>query len=328
MATLESGFNPKYSENASILTGNPDRVTVEVEDTIDKDFWSDLLGELCPEKDFHFDPYHTILNEDGTSERTGKGKSQIIKASSCFNAWHIGCVDSDYDWVLSDYTIAGKAISSSKYLLQTYTYSIENLLCLSTTVSDFCNDNTEETTNFNFVDYLTRLSKAVYPLLVWSTYLCSKDNQDFTQTAWHDVLINSDKEAEASLTQIEAKAKAKIEEFNKRYANEISDKEDFERLNICNKNITEEDAYLYVRGHELFDLLLYSVLNPIFTNLRSNHYDKLRNSKMDENLRSLTLQNYSKKNKSVKNLLKKNYRYKNRCSIYDRIKVDVSKIWE
>ena len=79
MATLESGFNPTYSKNASILTGTPNRVTVEVEDTIDRDFWSDLLGELCPEKELHFDPYHTILNEDGTSERTGKGKSQILK---------------------------------------------------------------------------------------------------------------------------------------------------------------------------------------------------------------------------------------------------------
>ena len=116
MATLESGFNPTYSENASILTGNPNRVTVEVEDTIDRDFWSDLLEELCPEKEFHFDPYHTILNEDGSSERTGKGKSQIINASADFNAWHIGCVDSDYDWILSDYTDAGKTISGNKYL--------------------------------------------------------------------------------------------------------------------------------------------------------------------------------------------------------------------
>ncbi len=38
MATLESGFNPTYSENASILTGNPNRVTVEVEDTIDREY--------------------------------------------------------------------------------------------------------------------------------------------------------------------------------------------------------------------------------------------------------------------------------------------------
>ena len=328
MATLESGFNPTYSENASILTGNPNRVTVEVEDTIDRDFWSDLLGGLCPEKEFHFDPYHTILNEDGSSERTGKGKSQIINASSDFNAWHIGCVDSDYDWILSDYTDAGNAISSTKYLLQTYAYSIENLMGLSCTLGDFCCENTEETTEFDFDDYLARLSKAVYPLLVWSTYLCSKDNQSFTPTAWRDVLVNTEKDAEASLAKIEAKAKAIIEEFDKNYADKITDKEDFECSNICMKDITEEDAYLYVRGHEFFDHLLHSVLNPVITHLRSSHYATLRNSEMDDDSRKLALQDYSKKDISVRNLLQKNYRYKNNILIYNKILTDVMNIWK
>ena len=258
MATLESGFNPTYSENASILTGNPNRVTVEVEDTIDRDFWSDLLGELCPEKEFHFDPYHTILNEDGTSEQTGKGKSQIINASADFNAWHIGCVDSDYDWILSDYTDAGKTISGNKYLLQTYAYSIENLMCLSCTLGDLCSENTEEATEFDFDDYLTRLSKTVYPLFVWSTYLCSKGNQD---------------------------------------------------------------------GHDLFDHILYSVLNPVITKLRNQHYAALRASGTDEGTRKTALREYQAKDKPVEKMLSKNYRYKNNTLIYKQIWADVMQIW-
>lgn len=328
MATLESGFNPTYSENASILTGNPNRVTVEVEDTIDKDFWGDLLGELCPEKEFHFDPYHTILNEDGTSERTGKGKSQIINASEGFNAWHIGCVDSDYDWILSGYTEAGKTIISNKYLLQTYTYSIENLMCLSSTLAEFCCENTEEDIEFDFVDYLTRLSKAIYPLLVWSTYLCSKGNQDFTQTSWREVLVNTEKDPEASLAIIEAKAKAKIEEFDKKYADKIIDKEDFEFQTVCMKNITEDDAYLYVRGHELFDHILYSVLNPVITKLRNQHYAVLRASGTDEDTRKIALREYQAKDKPVEKMLSKNYRYKNNTLIYNKIRADVVQIWE
>ena len=327
MATLESGFNPTYSENASILTGNPNRVTVEVEDTIDKDFWSDLLGELCPEKEFHFDPYHTILNEYGSSERTGKGKSQIIKASADFNDWHIGCVDSDYDWILSDYTEAGKAINSTKYLLQTYAYSIENLMCLSCTLGELCSENTEEYVEFDFVDYLTRLSKAIYPLLVWSTYLCSKGNLDFTSSAWRRVLVNTEKDAEASLEQIETKAKVKIEEFDKKYADEIRDKEDFEFHNIIIKDITEEDTYLYVRGHELFDQILNSVLIPIIIDLRNKHREILSSSDMDKETCKTTLSKYQEKVKPVKELLSKNYRYKNATLIYHKIWVDVSKIW-
>ena len=328
MATLESGFNPTYSKNASILTGNLNRVTVEVEDTIDRDFWSDLLGELCPEKEFHFDPYHTILNEDGSSERTGKGKSQIINASADFNAWHIGCVDSDYDWILSDYTEAGKSISSNKFLLQTYAYSIENLMCLSCTLEDFCRENTEEATEFDFDDYLTRLSKAVYPLLVWSTYLCSKGNQDFTPTSWREVLINTEKEPEASLAIIEAKAKAKIEEFDKKYADKIIDKEDFEFQTVCMKNITEDDAYLYVRGHELFDQILNSVLVPLIIELRNQHREAIKTSDIGEEAGKVALREYQTKVKPVNAQLSKNYRYKNNTLIYNKIRADVVQIWE
>lgn len=327
MATLESGFNPTYSENASILTGNPNRVTVEVEDTIDRDFWSDLLEELCPEKEFHFDPYHTILNEDGSSERTGKGKSQIINASADFNAWHIGCVDSDYDWILSDYTDAGKTISGNKYLLQTYAYSIENLMCLSCTLEDFCHENTEEATEFDFDDYLTRLSKAVYPLLVWSTYLYSKGNQDLTPTSWREVLVNTEKDPEASLAIIEAKAKAKIEEFDKKYADKIIDKEDFEFQNIGMKDITEDDAYLYLRGHELFDQILNSVLVPLIIELRNQHRETIKASNLGDEVCKNTLREYQGKVKPVKPLLSKNFRYKHNTLIYDKIWASVMLIW-
>jgi hypothetical protein len=327
MATLESGFNPTYSENASILTGNPNRVTVEVEDTIDRDFWSDLLEELCPEKEFHFDPYHTILNEDGSSERTGKGKSQIINASADFNAWHIGCVDSDYDWILSDYTDAGKTISGNKYLLQTYAYSIENLMCLSCTLEDFCHENTEEATEFDFDDYLTRLSKAVYPLLVWSTYLYSKGNRDFTPTSWREVLVNTEKDPEASLAIIEAKAKAKIEEFDKKYADKIIDKEDFEFQNIGMKDITEDDAYLYLRGHELFDQILNSVLVPLIIELRNQHRETIKASNLGDEVCKNTLREYQGKVKPVKPLLSKNFRYKHNTLIYDKIWASVMLIW-
>lgn len=328
MATLESGFNPTYSENASILTGNPNRVTVEVEDTIDRDFWSDLLEELCPEKEFHFDPYHTILNEDGSSERTGKGKSQILNASEDFNAWHIGCVDSDYDWILSDYTNAGKAISGNKYLLQTYAYSIENLMCLSCTLGDFCSENTEETTKFDFDDYLTRLSKTVYPLLVWSTYLCSKGNQDFTPTSWREVLVNTEKDPEASLAIIEAKAKAKIEEFDKKYADKIIDKEDFEFQTVCMKGVTEDESYLFVRGHELFDQILNSVLVPIIIDLRNQHREAIKTSDIGEEAGKVALREYQTKVKPVNAQLSKNYRYKNNTLIYNKIRADVVQIWE
>lgn len=326
MATLESGFNSTYSKNASILTGNPNRVTVEVEDSIDRDFWKDLLRELCPDKDFHFDPYCTIVGNDGREEKHGNGKSRVLNDSSSFNAWHIGCVDSDYDWILSDFSSEGKIIRDSKYLLQTYAYSIENLMCLSCTLKDFCSDVTEETADFDFIEYMSRLSKVLYPLLVWSLYLCSKGIDSFTSSSMREVLVNTEKDAEQSLTQVEAKVKTKIEELNHKYADDIDDKASFEHTMIATKNLSDDTAYLYVRGHDLFDHLLTSVLNPIISNLRSSHYEALRS--LDEKIRTTALQEYRKKEKSVRYLLQKNYRYKNQSFLFDKIRKDVSQIWK
>lgn len=50
MATLESGFNPTYSENASILTGNPNRVTVDMGEEACKNALREYQGMVKPVK--------------------------------------------------------------------------------------------------------------------------------------------------------------------------------------------------------------------------------------------------------------------------------------
>lgn len=320
MATLESGFNPTYSENASILTGNPNRVTVEVEDTIDRDFWSDLLRELCPEKEFHFDPYHTVLGEDGSYVRTGKGKAQIIKASSEFNAWHIGCVDSDYDWLLSDYTDDGKTISNNKHLLQTYAYSIENLLCEPVTLTDVCKEACQEEPDFDFATYIEKLSKLVYPLLMWSLYLYSKGNHDFTPNAWREILVNDKNNAEDSYEVIEGKVNAKLAEINSTHAEQVEAKDEMTDTLEKEKLVKPEDTYLYVRGHELYDHLLNSIITPIVKELYSQHIQSIK-SKTEK-------REYAQGAKQACDILSKNYRYNAKSPIYKLIAKDVEHIWK
>lgn len=326
MATLISAYNPTYSENASILTGNPNRVIVEIEDNIDMGFWKDILKEKCPSKDFHFNPYHTVLNDNDMGNRV-KGKTRIMEMASQMNDWHIGCIDSDYDWILSDYCDKGKTINDNKYLLQTYAYSFENLLCLSSALNDFCQETTEECTDVDFNDYVQKVSATIYPLLIWSLYLYSKGNHDFTPTAWHDILISTLKDTEASLTLIEEKVKAKFDELNTIHASEISERDNLKESLSKTKGITEENAYLFVRGHELFDHLVNSILKPIIESLRIQHYDRIKESDIDKEARTIALKDYSNKQKSVKDLLYKNYRYKGQTFIYDMICEDVEKIW-
>ena len=327
MATLESAFNPTYSENASILTGKPNRVDVEVEDTIDKAFWEDLLSELCPQKEFHFYPFHTVLDEDNGVKQKGKGKSLIIKASSEFSAKHIGCVDSDYDWLLSDYTVDGQNICNNKYLLQTYAYSIENLMCLSSTLKDFCYDVTEESVDFDFEGYLSNLSEIVYPLLVRSAYLYKENNMAFSPKDWRQILVNTERDANASLEQIRRNTEEAIRELDKLFDFENEDFDEFQKSILSEKDVSKESAYLYVRGHELFDHLLHSVLSPVVTTLRRQHYQHLQESYTKEDERRKALREYQTKDISVRELISRNYLYKNQTPIYGRIRNDVLKVW-
>lgn len=326
MATLISAYNPIYSENASILTGNPNRVIVEIEDSIDKGFWEDILKEQCPSKDFHFNPYHTVLNDNDTGNRI-KGKNRIMEMAGQMNDWHIGCVDSDYDWILSDYCDKGKTINDNKYLLQTYAYSFENLVCLSSTLNDFCLETTEECTDVDFNDYVQKVSEAIYPLLIWSVYLYSKGNHDFTPTAWHDILISTLKDTKASLSLIEEKVKAKLEKLETSHASKIAERDNMKETLSKGKDITEENAYLFVRGHELFDHLVNSILKPIIDRLRTQHYKNINESVMNKEACSIAFNEYKKKHQPIENLLYKNYRYKGQTFIYDMICEDVAKIW-
>lgn len=257
-----------------------------------------------------------------------RGKARIMKVAETFNEWHIGCVDSDYDWMLSDYTDNGKIISENKYLLQTYAYSIENLMCCPESMTDFCVETTKEQSDFDFSDYIRKFSNSIYPLLVWSAYLYSKEKEDFTPASWRKIIVNTLTEAEESLTYVETMAKEKISEIERVYTDDILEKDKLMMSLSESKDVTEDTAYLYVRGHDLQDHLLNSVLNPIMKSLRKKHYETLNDTNIENAFRIATLREYQKKDKPIKELLLKNYHYKIYSPIYDIIKNDVLQIWE
>jgi hypothetical protein len=200
-------------------------------------------------------------------------------------------------------------------------------MCLSSTLEEFCQDATEEPMEFDLADYMSRLSQTVYPLFIWSLYLYSQGNEAFPPTAWRDVLVNTIRDAEASLAKVAEKTKEKVETLGRDFASEIEEKDKLEAKLADEKSVSSDNAYLFVRGHELFDHLLNSVLGPMMTELRQQHYKKLQDSDLDSENRKSTLRVYQAKDGSIKHLLSHNYRYKGQIDLYDKIVQDVSLIW-
>ena len=322
MSTLDSGLNSAYSQASAILVGDQNRVTVEVEDRIDEVFWKDLLCCIYPQKNFHFTSFYT--KKDSSKDRI-TGKSRIMNNAVSFNSFHIGCVDSDYDWLLSDKTVYGKELGRNKYLLQTYAYSFENLLCRAESLDCFCEEMTEESSEGLLRDYVKKLSSAVYPLLLWSIYLYSLGSHDFTPTAWHDILINTKKNPEDSLAEVKKQIENKLKELESVHAGDRQEKERLTTAFTHSKPITPDNAYFFVRGHDLFDHLVNSVVGPVVSMLRQKHYNQLRES--TDSLKNDKLKKYQDKQESVRDLLYKNFRYKEQSEFYDKIANDAKRIW-
>ena len=119
----------------------------------------------------------------------------------------------------------------------------------------------------------------------------------------------------------------KTEELDGSYGTETADRDKMQLVLKDEKKVTEYNAYLYVRGHDLFDHLLNTAIGPIIAGLRSKHYSRLRDANMDDTERRTSLMEYQEKDISVRELLQKNFRYKNNSPLYERIKHDVSLIW-
>ena len=121
--------------------------------------------------------------------------------------------------------------------------------------------------------------------------------------------------------------KEKVETLGRDFASEIEEKDKLEAKLADEKSVSSDNAYLFVRGHELFDHLLNSVLNPMMSALRQQHFKKLQDSDSDSEKRKSCLRAYQAKDGSIKHLLSHNYRYKGQTDIYDKIAHDVSMIW-
>lgn len=324
MKTLKEGYSPDYSYKASKLTGRPNRISVEVEDTEDMAFWSDLLHSVRPDKEYHFIPFHTVITS--TEEKTIKGKSRIMKMSTQLNAYHIGCIDADYDWLLSDSSVYGNEILNNPYLLHTYAYSIENLLCEPRTFHNLCMIVTQEQPNTDFESCLYNISTILYPLLIWSLFLISKGEDELSSTKWKKILTSDFSKVQDPFNEIRNRVSCRLIEIEKKYEDYIAEKENFERQLNQQKGLSPVNAYLYIYGHAFFEHVLRYVLKPVADKLQKKHIERLRDE-TNEAEPGIKISQYISSCLLLNQELYRNYMYKEYSPLYSIIATDVINIW-
>lgn len=286
-STLLSNASSTGQGLTNALTNRPNRVRVIVEDEADLIVWKRLLCKYAPGITFDITIFSTF------SSTPGKGKSPIIKMaeSGQLGPNCIGCVDSDFDWLLKQWTKDGAIINSTQYLFQTYAYAIENLALQPYEVEDClleCVLHTDDLThsvNDDYKNFLFNISSLVYDVLLWHlTMLKMRVNEAVVSDGRKEIFnnyyynhIKTDRRLsviekhEATLRLFAQRVNNLISRYERNYGYLKSNRHRLENLLRSDYGFTRNNAYLYVQGHSIFDFIKANFLEGIYADVKLKH---------------------------------------------------------
>jgi hypothetical protein len=337
MPSFTDYLDSDYLEAANRLQPKsaPNQVTVYVESYEDIAFWSNILKPYqSPDIKFKI-----CLPSNTHIER---GKVSVLKRSNdmltLFSEEQLGrflliCVDSDYDYLLhQQYKSADKQATATKinvnpFILQTYTYSIENYRCYSDSLEEVCTTATlSDTATIDFVELLKQYSNSIYDLLLWNLFFYAKGREnefplsDFIKYIKMSQTPTMERLPKA-LRTIRNNVDTKNNDLETKFPNLIESVRIFEKvLNV--KGLSKDNAYLFVQGHTLQDNFVLMTLNRVYEILRDKQIETIKNKGLTGTQISDEIRAYKNKITKISTILSTNTNFKD-CFLFEKIEADI-----
>lgn len=229
---------------ASTLLYRVDAI-VHVEAQDDIRFWSKILNRFRP-GNYKFLP--ASMNEYGNMT---SGCTQCLKYRDHLSKKFFICIDSDLRYLL------GEDISAYDGILQTYTYSWENHHAFAKSLNRRYKEVTGKN-NFNFELFLSGYSAIVYKPLLFMLYnernhLDFFNREDFRKCITV-TFVNGNQKSDG-LTMLRYMSRKFDRAVSKIYGQSDFDFQE-EAHRYAQLGLREDNAYLYVRGHCIYNTLV------------------------------------------------------------------------
>lgn len=267
--TLKDNVNNEFYKQRNALTGRTSEITALVEDYTDTYFWMVLLQASHPGRSFRVIPYQE--GDNLTQSKPLIAKEIQSKGGSLY----IGCIGSDLNYLLRHYgNELGMAIEQSDYLFHTYAYSMENLVCMPSTLVQVVVSMTSLQASFDFDVFFKNFSNTLFPLFMLDLFLRSKHSKTVVGVEKWKHILPSEKTirrsiAANSLADIIVDLTKKAKTFERKL--EAAPEYDVNELTVFEHNLLASNNYLnndncclFIYGHELIqfvDILVSSVAN-------------------------------------------------------------------
>ncbi len=340
---IVENFNSSYWNGASFLLpkGKAKPIPVYVEAEEDIAFWRNVLQPYEQPNKVQFEirlPINTL--KKGKKAALDRTEEILDLLAGGTGKFLLIAVDSDYDYLLQGHYVnpdkqaVADEIATNKYILQTYTYSIENFRCYADSlhgvvVSTVLNDERL----FDYNQIFTIYSKIIYPLLLWNlTLYANNEEEEFTMTTLCKVVALTANEANiiSELEALESRVNAKVVALELAHGTHKSNLELFATA-MQAKGLEPQNAYLFLQGHTLEDKVVLMLLRPIARKLKEERVAAIKaaaNSKKElkNNIDYYHNKIGKKLDHQLAQTIVKNTNFKN-CYLFDKIETDIAAIF-
>lgn len=327
MNRLVQGVSSQYIEAANRLRpkGTRRRIVAYVESYQDVAFWRLLLDE------FESDSltFSIMLPSDG---RLMRGKKSAL--SGCLDAHSLGksmiaCVDSDYDYLMQGATSSSREFLDNKYVIQTYTYAIENYQCYSSSLNQVCVQCTlNDSRPVDIEAFMEVYSNIIFPVFAWNIYFYRIGrHSDFTMQELSKVFAIdsiSVREPDKSLQRLETRVSAKIAWLERKYP-EMKPGVEKLKSELRGLGVEPGETYLYVHGHSLFERVILRLLEPILMFLKREREMEISRQAIHLQQKQNELSAYRHAQVELTEALRENTHYRESRQ-YQRMRDDVARL--
>lgn len=234
----------RYYKNLLIITR--DKACLHLENKNDEAFWKPIFKHFFPSDTFHFIPHSKSESNNDTS-----GCEQCLKFRPYLDEKFLICIDSDYRYLHQE-----TDIDINHFIFQTYTYSFENHLCHEKGFNNTCKlvTNGYENTAYDYASFIKRFSNIIYDLFIWHVALCKSNPPEYPKDAFTALLNVGSLQANKQEKYLEELEIRTNEKLNSLQQSKPHFDLDAEKQLYSGMGVTEDNVYLYIRGHCLFTL--------------------------------------------------------------------------
>ena len=236
MNTKDLQIQAEYYSNIAILDRNF-KSSVYLEDESDIYFWDIMLQKHRPGKYYYI--RHTKKG------KTPGGCKECLKFRNFLSDRFFICIDSDLKYLSKE-----KDINAQNFILQTYTYSWENHFCYAPKLQKSMLQRFPLIAQrFNFESFLSQFSTTIFEEFLFVLIMNKRRFRSYSINKFMQLLPQT-----YSQNDMEENGKNFISKIRKAKSVYI---DCLEKNYYKEMGINEENAYLHIRGHYIYNLIKF-----------------------------------------------------------------------